>query len=154
MAKVGRNQPCPCGSGKKYKQCHLATDEAAERAARAEQQRSAPPPSVPVHAVLSRSMPDLDDDYDERLTTMSNATADLIDDGKLDEAERMCQRLLDEFPELPDGHIRLGQLLRARGEPKRAAQHLRLAAAACRALNDDPDMPDSLEAEADGLDPR
>lgn len=21
--KVGRNQPCPCGSGKKYKQCHL-----------------------------------------------------------------------------------------------------------------------------------
>jgi len=22
MAKVGRNEPCPCGSGKKYKQCH------------------------------------------------------------------------------------------------------------------------------------
>lgn len=22
MAKVGRNQPCPCGSGKKYKKCH------------------------------------------------------------------------------------------------------------------------------------
>ncbi len=22
-AKVGRNDPCPCGSGKKYKQCHL-----------------------------------------------------------------------------------------------------------------------------------
>ena len=21
-AKVGRNQPCPCGSGKKYKRCH------------------------------------------------------------------------------------------------------------------------------------
>jgi hypothetical protein len=21
MAKVGRNEPCPCGSGKKYKQC-------------------------------------------------------------------------------------------------------------------------------------
>ncbi|MBU2827513.1 SEC-C metal-binding domain-containing protein, partial [Acidithiobacillus ferriphilus] len=20
--KVGRNQPCPCGSGKKYKHCH------------------------------------------------------------------------------------------------------------------------------------
>jgi preprotein translocase subunit SecA len=20
--KVGRNEPCPCGSGKKYKQCH------------------------------------------------------------------------------------------------------------------------------------
>ena len=20
--KVGRNEPCPCGSGKKFKQCH------------------------------------------------------------------------------------------------------------------------------------
>ncbi|NIP13643.1 MAG: hypothetical protein GWM88_02415 [Pseudomonadales bacterium] len=20
--KVGRNEPCPCGSGRKYKQCH------------------------------------------------------------------------------------------------------------------------------------
>ncbi|WP_438798184.1 SEC-C metal-binding domain-containing protein, partial [Salmonella sp. NW979] len=20
--KIGRNDPCPCGSGKKYKQCH------------------------------------------------------------------------------------------------------------------------------------
>ena len=24
MPKVGRNQPCPCGSGKKYKHCHGA----------------------------------------------------------------------------------------------------------------------------------
>jgi preprotein translocase subunit SecA len=24
--KVGRNDPCPCGSGKKYKQCHMRTD--------------------------------------------------------------------------------------------------------------------------------
>ena len=32
---LGRNEPCHCGSGKKYKQCCLAKDEAAERAARA-----------------------------------------------------------------------------------------------------------------------
>ena len=25
-----RNAPCPCGSGKKYKKCHLAADEAGE----------------------------------------------------------------------------------------------------------------------------
>ncbi len=24
MQKIGRNQPCPCGSGKKYKHCHLS----------------------------------------------------------------------------------------------------------------------------------
>jgi hypothetical protein len=29
--KPGRNEPCPCGSGKKYKRCCLATDEAATR---------------------------------------------------------------------------------------------------------------------------
>ncbi|HRK17780.1 MAG TPA: SEC-C metal-binding domain-containing protein [Hyphomicrobiaceae bacterium] len=22
--KIGRNDPCPCGSGKKYKKCHMA----------------------------------------------------------------------------------------------------------------------------------
>jgi uncharacterized protein YecA (UPF0149 family) len=25
--RAGRNDPCPCGSGKKYKKCHLASDE-------------------------------------------------------------------------------------------------------------------------------
>lgn len=24
--RIGRNQPCPCGSGKKYKKCHLGED--------------------------------------------------------------------------------------------------------------------------------
>ena len=53
---IGRNDPCHCGSGKKYKQCHLGKDEEAERERRAKQasqagdttpgeaQRSAPPP--------------------------------------------------------------------------------------------------------------
>jgi hypothetical protein len=27
MSNVGRNDPCPCGSGKKYKHCHWQTDE-------------------------------------------------------------------------------------------------------------------------------
>lgn len=26
--KIGRNEPCPCGSGKKWKQCHLPLEEA------------------------------------------------------------------------------------------------------------------------------
>jgi preprotein translocase subunit SecA len=28
--RVGRNDPCPCGSGKKYKKCHMQSDEGAE----------------------------------------------------------------------------------------------------------------------------
>jgi hypothetical protein len=30
--KVGRNDPCHCGSGQKYKKCHLLKDEAAHAA--------------------------------------------------------------------------------------------------------------------------
>ncbi len=29
LASTGRNDPCPCGSGKKYKKCHLVEDEGA-----------------------------------------------------------------------------------------------------------------------------
>lgn len=29
LKTTGRNDSCPCGSGKKYKKCHLAEDEAA-----------------------------------------------------------------------------------------------------------------------------
>src|ERR1700756_2771476 len=31
-AKIGRNDPCYCGSGKKYKRCHLPIDEKARLA--------------------------------------------------------------------------------------------------------------------------
>ena len=43
MAKIGRNDPCACGSGKKYKKCCMANDEDAALAARAVQ-----PAAVPV----------------------------------------------------------------------------------------------------------
>ena len=56
---IGRNDPCHCGSGKKYKQCCLAKDEAKERAARekaaaegpatAEASSQRPAPSPPKH---------------------------------------------------------------------------------------------------------
>ena len=35
MNKPGRNEPCYCGSGKKYKSCHLREDQNAERDSRA-----------------------------------------------------------------------------------------------------------------------
>jgi tetratricopeptide (TPR) repeat protein len=37
LGAAGRNDPCPCGSGKKYKKCHLVADQAA----------AAPPPAAP-----------------------------------------------------------------------------------------------------------
>jgi hypothetical protein len=32
MSKLGRNDPCHCGSGQKYKKCHLPKDDAAKSA--------------------------------------------------------------------------------------------------------------------------
>ncbi len=32
-AKIGRNEPCWCGGGKKYEACHLDADKAQSRAA-------------------------------------------------------------------------------------------------------------------------
>ncbi len=43
---LGRNDPCHCGSGKKYKQCHLAADEAKAREARAKAAAESPEPSA------------------------------------------------------------------------------------------------------------
>jgi len=43
---LGRNDPCHCGSGKKYKQCHLEKDEAAARAARAKAADTVPAPAA------------------------------------------------------------------------------------------------------------
>ncbi len=39
-----RNEPCPCGSGRKYKQCCLAKDEAAARESREKTALEAPQP--------------------------------------------------------------------------------------------------------------
>jgi hypothetical protein len=43
LKETGRNDPCPCGSGKKYKKCHLPEDEKAKHAdfVKAEEERKA-----------------------------------------------------------------------------------------------------------------
>lgn len=44
--KIGRNDPCHCGSGKKYKRCHLALDEQRQDGAH-EPSHAAPQPPAP-----------------------------------------------------------------------------------------------------------
>jgi hypothetical protein len=41
---VGRNDPCPCGSGKKYKKCHLGSELPMAREAPTSAPKPAPPP--------------------------------------------------------------------------------------------------------------
>jgi hypothetical protein len=54
---LGRNDPCHCGSGKKYKQCHLAADDARSREERAKAAEEAPAPEAAAAPSPSTSGP-------------------------------------------------------------------------------------------------
>lgn len=126
MPRTGRNDPCPCGSGKKYKHCCLEKDRAAELA-----------PAIAQRAALQAQMANrvaLRKDYEDELLeslatlqeardldTASNAVVDLVHAGRLDEAEQAARELLVRYPEVHDGHDRLGMVHEARGQVREAA---------------------------------
>lgn len=67
------------------------------------------------------------------LDQASNAVIDLIEAGHLDDAEHAARELLVHYPEVHDGHDRLGMLYEARGMPREAAECYRQALAFIRA---------------------
>jgi len=85
---------------------------------------------------------------------ISNRAVDLIEEGRLDEAEQICQRLLEEFPDLPDGLMRTAAVREARGQRREAAAYYRKAADV--QIKNDPEYGQefaaSLRAQADELD--
>src|SRR6202030_1465836 len=88
MAKPGRNDPCPCGSGNKYKRCCLAKHEADAR----------------LVAAVARELAAAEAEIADELTTASNAVVDLIHAGELDAAEHAAHDLLACFPDVHDGY--------------------------------------------------
>ena len=130
MSRLGRNDPCRCGSGKKYKRCCLPADEVAQRAVRhaAEEQAKAR-----LLAVEERERALLDEwraaraDYEEDriFVEESNAVVDLIQAGRLDEAEAAAKLLVERYPGATDGLERLGHVYETRGDMKTAAKHYR-----------------------------
>jgi tetratricopeptide (TPR) repeat protein len=123
MAMTGRNRPCPCGSGKKYKLCCLPADEPRQAAPRAPvpvlrpvapRPRPAAPPPVFV----------LEDDG---LDDLSNSVLDLVRARRFDEALAACNRLLAEFPDVVDGFERSGLVHAKMGNHTLAADFYRKA---------------------------
>jgi tetratricopeptide (TPR) repeat protein len=108
MAKVGRNQPCPCGSGRKYKRCCWERD----RAARV---RTPPAVSTRQHRVPAES-PLRYRLAETELDRLSNSVARLIEEGRLDEADAACEQLRTRYPEVPDWLMRKAMVCEARGE--------------------------------------
>ncbi len=98
--KIGRNEPCPCGSGRKYKKCCLKPATPTEK-----QEKTKP---AYTYTALDK---------------LSNQVPELITQGKYDEAEKACQTLLTEFPEQIDGLHRLAEVFEARGENLKAAEY-------------------------------
>jgi len=106
MVKIGRNAPCPCGSGKKYKKCCLSPQQK-KKPSSVKKQRF-----IPVYTELDQ---------------LSNSVVDLINENKLDEAEAVSRELLTEYPEQVDGFNRLAMVYEARGEKGKAAEYYRKA---------------------------
>ena len=110
MSKPGRNDPCPCGSGKKFKKCCLGKHV---------------PGAEGVHDPLVSSEPVA---FFDDIDLISNQVPDLIRENRLDEAEKVCRRLLEEFPDQFDGRERQAEVEEARGNWKRAAELYRIVA--------------------------
>jgi tetratricopeptide (TPR) repeat protein len=137
MAKPGRNEPCHCGSGNKYKKCCQPKDEAASvaklgsaktrdglAAAQVRREERAAERRLEVRelkAAMAAKLAGFDDDATDTLMDESNAVIDLIHAGKLDEAEAASRALLARYPEVHDGWDRLGMVQEARGENTEAA---------------------------------
>lgn len=149
MNKPGRNDPCPCGSGRKYKRCCLEKDQRIESTARAAAYAAATAEHEEIKAMLA-----WDDELDE-LEERSNSVVDLIDAGKLDEAERAARYLLEHFPEVHDGHDRLGMVYEARGQHREAAECYRQVIGFIRKHPDDydPEVEAHFQQLVEKLDP-
>ena len=158
MEKTGRNDPCPCGSGKKYKKCCLPKHEAEERlraaGQQAEREERAAAHRLSLREARARMLAGVEDDIDQ-LTAASNAAAALVRAAKLDEAERAAQDLLERFPDVHDGWDRLGMVYEARGDNKKAADCYRKVIQFVREHPDqyDPDFTSNFEIMVAELDP-
>ena len=144
MPKPGRNDPCPCGSGKKYKHCCLAKDQAAElapaiaqRAALQAQKADQAARQEHDRAELMQSLSTFRDAM--ALEAASNAVIGLVDAGRLDEAEQAARELLARYPEVNDGYDRLGMVHEARGQFREAADCYRKVIEFTRAAPEDYD---------------
>jgi hypothetical protein len=103
---IGRNDPCPCGSGKKYKKCCLAKDEEARReeaAPPARREEAAPPVTRSHNQALDPSIEAWNARYEEFEASDYEARIELfkrtLDDVELMDSEMAFEMLSILFTE-------------------------------------------------------
>jgi hypothetical protein len=114
-SRPGRNQPCPCGSGRKYKNCCLAADEAAERAERAAALEAAPFPAPPVASPFLGDEPlllppafDDEDDFEDDLDAFEEG--ETLDPAALARWKAFAEADLDTQIAAFEGALESGEL--------------------------------------------
>jgi tetratricopeptide (TPR) repeat protein len=140
VVKIGRNDPCPCGSGKKYKKCCLGLAEAKRvEEERGSQEGKRHPELGEVRNALATALrsawPEVGegelvpDAREDRLEQLTNGVLKLIKEKRFDEALASCEELLREYPEVIDGLDRSAMVHEARGDYALAADFYRRALA-------------------------
>ena len=126
MAKPGRNDPCPCGSGKKYKKCCLPNDERMKLADEhpASQERATVRKFNVQYlkdALADRLAQQWYAHGDDEIAVASHVVVELVQAGNLEDAETAARDLITRYPDEPDGWDCLGIVHEARGENRQAA---------------------------------
>jgi len=104
MKKIGRNDTCPCGSGKKYKKCCLNNPQKSSQSGSG---------------------------YTDDITVfieLSNSINDLLERRDFKKAQAVCRQLLNKYPEQIEGISRFAQVYEAMGDRVEAAEYYRKSA--------------------------
>ena len=144
--KTPRNEPCPCGSGKKYKKCCLVQDESMVAEKRSEQAEA--------HRRWREDMEQVDLRIEE-LIDLSNKANDLIRAEQWSEAEVACRQLQEQFPDEIDGDHRFYEYYKARGDFREAKKHAQATLAMVESHEGfDPQFPEEIKEDIAAFDER
>ena len=120
MTKIGRNEPCPCGSGKKYKQCCLNKDRQND--------------AKDFEAVdLGSDMKAMEKDLLGLTNPKLSEAQDLVYDGwellrlSPSEAKRKFEIALKLDPEMADAYNGLAEIALSKGHFQAAEEYYRQA---------------------------
>lgn len=128
MAKIGRNDPCPCGSGKKQKRCCLEAPISVTSKPGASMVMTAAHSSQPFNEGCDCCM--------NRLNERADRVVDELLAGRLDSAETLCHRFIDDFPGQAEGLDLLSMVFEERGNRERALDLARQASDIAHAKGD------------------
>jgi predicted O-linked N-acetylglucosamine transferase (SPINDLY family) len=132
--KPGRNEPCPCGNGKKYKQCCMQRDEASAKALSNEEISLSQSLQLALSHHQAGRLPQAEAAYRQILSIIPEHADALhlsgvlaYQKGESDTAAELISKAISADPAVADYYNHLGLALRAQGKPDAAIANYRQA---------------------------